>query len=136
MKCCFISALIFNNNYNMSFKGKVWGDLMERELYGITQDNVSELNNSISLEFYLLTETACIENIDTTVYGVEINRIENAKNNKTHESAAISNVWLSRQVAENFIQLLVDCKVRPVHLKDIVEDFVGLDISYNRLQTA
>lgn len=97
---------------------------MKKELFGITREDVSDKDSYI-LEYYLLSQNILVEGKGINVYGVEIRKLIPFKNGVIEETGIVRDLFAQRDKTEQFIRLLTDCKVTPVHLKDIALDFAG-----------
>ena len=99
---------------------------MKKELYGITREDAADKNSYI-LEYYLIEQEIASEDTLRRGYGVEIKKIIPSVGRTIEETGSVCDVFANRGRAEQFIRLLTDCKVTPVHLKDITIDFMNAE---------
>lgn len=97
---------------------------MKKELFGITREDAAD-SGSYILEYYLIEQNMQSEQNKTyTAYGVEIRKLIPCGTDTIEETSIVSDIFPQRSKTEQFIRLLTDCKVTPVHLKDIALDFI------------
>ena len=95
-----------------------------RKIYGravIDSSKSDEIEGSwrIELEYYNLKEENCLNNKN---YGIEIvkKRIENEIMNI--ENKIVSNIFREEQEANKLLQILMENKVTPISVDDVISD--------------
>ena len=97
---------------------------MLKELYGTSM--IKYENKEEIIEYYLLNSEGHYENINNNtknkikMYGIEIVK----KSNMKEESSFISDLTVNKSFAEEIIKTIKDNVVTPIHLYDVLENFL------------
>ncbi len=96
---------------------------MLKELYGTSM--IKYENKEEIIEYYLLNSDGCNDDINNTknkikMYGIEIIK----KGNMKEESSFISDLTVNKSFAEDIIKTIKENVVTPVHLYDVLENFL------------
>ena len=102
---------------------------MLKELYGTSM--IKYENKEEIIEYYLLNSEGHYENINNDninnntknkikMYGIEIVK----KSNMKEESSFISDLTVNKSFAEEIIKTIKDNVVTPIHLYDVLENFL------------
>jgi len=91
---------------------------MIRELYGTSI--LKYENNEETLEYYMLNNNDESNEKKIGIYGIEIVK----KNKKSEEKSFIQDLTVNKEFAEEILQKVKDNMVTPVHLYDVIENFL------------
>lgn len=91
---------------------------MVKELYGtsmIKYENMEE-----TLEYYILNNSDEIDKNKMGIYGIQIIK----KNATSEEMSFVSDLTVNKSFAEEIIKKFKDNVVTPIHLYDVLENFL------------
>lgn len=98
---------------------------MKKELFDeIYVDKTEEIPCRTKLTYYLLTDSVSEEYCDLKVYGVEIDKTDDAVK-KNRERKIIGDLFFKKNEALSFLRKICDNKVTPIDLKYVVNEYVG-----------
>lgn len=91
---------------------------MLKELYGTSMIKYEEKEEL--LEYYILNNNDEITENKIGIYGIEIIK----KNEESEEISFISDLTVNKEFAEEILKTIKDNIVTPVHLYDVLENFL------------
>lgn len=103
-------------------------------LYGKTTEKSGELiDYNLTLEYYIVTEPLCAEYSDLLRYGVKIKMIAEFSDGTCDEEAQeIRDIFYRENDAKKFINLLLENKVTPTHLREVVEEYISNSLKISK----
>ncbi len=91
---------------------------MLKELYGTSM--LKYENKEETLEYYLLNNSDEMKENKIGIYGIEIIK----KTGNTEEKSFVSDLTVNRELAEEIVKKIKDNVVTPIHLYDVLENFL------------
>lgn len=94
---------------------------MLKELYGTSM--IKYENKEETLEYYILNNSDEVNETNENkigIYGIEIIK----KNETSEEKSFISDLTVNKEFAEEIIKKIKDNIVTPIHLYDVLENFL------------
>lgn len=96
-------------------------------LFGrVTEKSGELIDYNLTLEYYIISEPLCEEYSDMMRYGIKIKMTAEFTDGTTDEEIKeIRDIFYRRKDAESFIKLLLENKVTPTHLREIIEEYIS-----------
>lgn len=91
---------------------------MQKELYGTSM--LKYENKEETLEYYILNNSDEVKENKIGIYGIEI--IKRSENSE--EKSFISDLTVNKEFAESIAKTIKDNMVTPIHLYDVLENFL------------
>ena len=91
---------------------------MVKELYGTSM--IKYENKEETLEYYILNNSDDINKNKMGIYGIQIIK----KNATSEEMSFVSDLTVNKSFAEEIIKKIKDNVVTPIHLYDVLENFL------------
>ena len=91
---------------------------MVKELYGTSM--IKYENKEETLEYYILNNSDEINKNKMGIYGIQIIK----KNATSEEMSFVSDLTVNKSFAEEIIKKIKDNVVTPIHLYDVLENFL------------
>ena len=91
---------------------------MLKELYGTSM--LKYENKEETLEYYILNNSDEVNENKIGIYGIEIVK----RNNTSEEKSFVSDLKVNKAFAEEIMKKMKDNVVTPVHLYDVLENFL------------
>ena len=91
---------------------------MQKELYGTSI--LKYENKEETLEYYILNNNDEVEENKIGIYGIEIIK----RNDSKEEKSFVSDLTVNKEFAEEIAKTIKENIVTPVHLYDVLENFL------------
>lgn len=79
----------------------------------------------MNLDYYIISEDISEDFCDLKCYGVKITKtVSFSGGGKSVETKQINNIFYHREDVEEFVRIIMKNTVTPMHLRDVVEDYI------------